>query len=118
MAKVLVPVRPGYEAQVLNFLETGKIETGVDISNLSAEYQAMLAELGIDRHDAYEQETALKADYLDTPNTTPTTDATTRTAAQPLIWEVRVPTTLVALCDGEKLCKDSLAAPALEDPIK
>ena len=104
MAKVLLPVRPGYEAQVLHFLQTGDIVSDLDTAQLSAENQAILAELSPTNHDLYEQETTINASYLTENTADNTQDETERTAPTPLTWELRVPTSLVVLCDGSDLC--------------
>ncbi len=73
-ARVLVPVRPGYETAVTDFMQTGAVPTGADLGDVTSPlYVPLLQELR-------EPDTALDSG---TPYSQP--------------WEVRLPTTLLAM---------------------
>jgi hypothetical protein len=105
IAKVLVPVQPGYEAVILHFLEKGILDLAPDVTLLNAYHQGILEELKETPETVntiHETAEVMTATYQ-------AKSAAKRTAGdEDLTWEIRVPTTLVALCDGAPLCTDRL----------
>ena len=72
------------------------IKSEVQNSDLG-QYAASLGELNTDHHDLYETETAITNNDLQRT-------ARKGDTLQPLSRTLRVPTNLVALCDGVELC--------------
>jgi hypothetical protein len=104
MAKVLVPVQPGYEAVILHFLQKNNLELDTTKIQLNAYHTALLAELNETESTIHETADVMTTGYEAKSAAKRTTSDTD------LTWEIRVPTTLVVLCDGAELCTHSIPA--------
>jgi hypothetical protein len=78
-ARVVIPVRPGFEAALAHYQETGDIWMGEDIPDMFSDYYVTIIEEIKARNDAPGQEVCLKE------------------------WDVKLPTTLVLLKDDAVL---------------